>query len=262
MTTSPIITLTTDFGNLDGFVGIVKGVILSISPQATIVDISHELEPFDIQSCAWITSNTYKFFPSHTIHVAVVDPGVGSPRKAILVKCPRGIFIGPDNGWLSLVLQQEKECQCYELTNSALWLSPVSASFHARDIFAPVAAHVADGLELKQVGPPISVSDLTKLPAPSLKKDLHGIEGQIVYIDHFGNLITNIPAEIASDNCKCFLEDKMIGGLGKAYASTDSGNVIVIAGSHGYLEIAVNRGQAKSVLQGKIGSTVKLEFDR
>ena len=203
-----IITLTTDFGTDDAYVAAMKGVILEINPEATIVDISHSIEPQNISQGAFVFSTAYSYFPQDTVHLVVVDPGVGGPRRAIILETNNAIFVAPDNGVLSYVIQASvkkrlfkpalmklpPELEAFEITNSKFWRHPVSSTFHGRDIFAPVAAHVSLGKPLNELGQPIASVNVIALPRP--RTDAVGnLVGHILHIDHFGNLITDITSQ-------------------------------------------------------------------
>ena len=187
----PIITLTTDFGAQDWFAGAMKGSILSINPHAHIVDITHCVSPGDIRAGAFSLAASCRFFPEGTIHVAVVDPGVGGGRKAIAVRTPAQFFVGPDNGVLSAALRDQKIEAVHRLENPKYLLSFVSRTFHGRDVFAPVAAHLSLGLPIRKLGP--AQADWVRLPFPAIDSGRDRIDGEVVYIDRFGNGITNIP---------------------------------------------------------------------
>ncbi|MFQ6112525.1 MAG: S-adenosyl-l-methionine hydroxide adenosyltransferase family protein [bacterium] len=190
---SSIITLLTDFGQRDGFVGTMKGVILNTYPDAKIVDISHDIEPQNLAAGAFVINTCYKYFPTGTVHVVVIDPGVGSKRRIICVAASGHFFLAPDNGVLKYIYDECPETQVVEVTNRKLVLSQISHTFHGRDIFAPVAAHLAKGLDLKELG--ASIHDYDKGRLPVLEEAVDRIKGEIIYIDRFGNLISNIPAD-------------------------------------------------------------------
>ena len=198
-----VITLTTDFGTRDWFVGTMKGVIASIAPRSTVVDLTHDLPPGDIRGGAFALAASHRFFPKGTIHVAVVDPGVGSRRKAIAVQTAKGVFVGPDNGVLSWALAKEKIRAIHALENEAYFLQPVSRTFHGRDIFAPVAAHLSRGVPIQKLGP--ALKDFVRLDWPEPRVRRGGFEGEVVYIDRFGNAITNLEGGLVegSDRASC-----------------------------------------------------------
>src|SRR6266478_233225 len=187
----PLITLTTDFGTRDWFAGTMKGVILGIHPRAKVVDLTHEIAPGDIWSGAFALNAACHFFPKGTIHVAVVDPGVGSSRRAITVQTTDYIFVGPDNGVLSWALAKQEIKAVHELENVDYFLPDVSATFHGRDVFAPVAAHLSRGVPVRKLGP--RLKDFVRLPWPEVARRPGAITGEVIFIDRFGNAITNIP---------------------------------------------------------------------
>ncbi|MGH8009986.1 MAG: SAM hydrolase/SAM-dependent halogenase family protein, partial [Candidatus Binatia bacterium] len=188
--TRRIISLLTDFGSRDAFVGIMKGVILGINPDALLVDLSHEVPAQDVLGGALVLRSAAPFFPSETIHVAVVDPGVGSARRGILIATQHGSFIGPDNGLLSLAVPAETVTRITHLTNTEYFLSPCSSTFHGRDVFAPVAAHLSLGITAEQFGP--EAGTMERLTFPEVERREKLLVGRVIYIDHFGNLVTNI----------------------------------------------------------------------
>ena len=194
MPRSRIITLLSDFGNQDAYVGIMKGVIAGINPLANIIDISHSIPPQDIFNGAYLLYTSYKYFPKGTIHVAVVDPGVGSQRDIVCVETQDHLFLAPNNGLLSFVVQEEKPKGIFRVTNNRYFLPSPSNTFHGRDVFAPVAAHLSLGIKPHQLGVKISKLEQLDIPKPHYKKTGQ-LEGQIIYIDRFGNLITNITRE-------------------------------------------------------------------
>lgn len=254
-----IITLTTDFGTTDGYTGIVKGVILGINPAATIVDITHGVRQFDIHAAAWITRNAYRFFPKDTVHMVIVDPKVGSAQRPIVVETELGTFVGPDNGTFSLVLNEVEHPHAYELMERRFWLpTTLSYSFHARDLYGPVSAHLSAGVRPQEMGTPLRIEELKKVSTREPQATGLSVEGEIVYIDHYGNLITNIPNASAASLRRCYLGNRFIGIIEQSYASVPRGSVAVIEGSHGYIELAVNQGRAVDLLMAKVGQTVRL----
>ena len=258
-----VITLTTDFGTRDWFVGTMKGVMLGIRPQATVVDITHEVPPGDIRGGAFALAASYRFFPKGTIHVAVVDPGVGSRRKAITVQTDKGVFVGPDNGVLSWALANEKITAIHALENQACFLQPVSRTFHGRDVFAPVAAHLDRGVPIKKFGP--ALKDFVRLDWPEPRKQQDGVEGEVVYIDHFGNAITNLAGKglRGSDRALCavYARRRRICPLKAFYQAAAPKTPVAVVGSSGFLEIAINGGSAAEALGLRIGTRVVLHLD-
>jgi S-adenosylmethionine hydrolase len=247
-----IITLTTDFGFHDHFVGTLKGVILGIAPNAQIVDICHEVEAFDILGGALTIAQAYKYFPRGTVHLVVVDPGVGSQRRPIVASTGMHHFVGPDNGVLSAISDAFESVR--HVTASEHFLKPVSQTFHARDIFAPVAAHLAAGVDVVALGP--EISDYVRLNIPRPVREEGGtLRGVVLKVDHFGNLITNIAPQDAPglfqaspSTFKIVLEGREIAKLCASYSDGGPGEVFAIAGSMGYLELSVKQGSAAEIL--------------
>lgn len=254
-----IITLTTDFGYEDGYVGVVKGVILKICPAARTVDLSHEIQPWNISAASWIVSNSFSYFPKGAVHVAVVDPGVGTKRRFLLLEALDSFFIGPDNGIFSgIVSMADGNVKAYELTASEYWLPELSTSFHARDVFAPVAAHFVGGVPVEKLGNEISPESLVHLPIRELRTKEGRLEGSVVYVDRFGNLITNIKRDLVKVASLCQVGKRSIGRIGQTYASAEQGAPVAFVGSHGYLEIAVSQGRADEKLDAGVNTPVIL----
>jgi hypothetical protein len=268
-----IITLTTDFGWADAYVGAMKGVILSIAPRATLVDISHEIAPGDVRQAAHVLADAAPFFPAGTIHVAVVDPGVGGARRAIAARAPQAAFVAPDNGVLSLCLRGAGSVEYRQLLNSRYHLPRISFTFHGRDIFAPVAAHLAAGADFDDLGPP--VNDPLLFSHPPLTQDSLGRWiGQVWHIDRFGNLITNFKSPLAIlypglparaglplSTLHVEIAGRRIVGLARAYAERAPGELLALVGSSGYLEIAVRDGSAARLLDAHTGDEVMVWVD-
>lgn len=257
----PIITLLTDFGQQDGFVGTMKGVILGICPNASIVDISHDISPQDVDEAAFVLRNAYTYFPEQTIHVVVVDPGVGSDRRAVIVEVPGHTFVGPDNGVFSPVYHHESDPVVTEITNRAYMLPEISRTFHGRDIFAPAAAHLAAGVKSEAFGDRISDFIPGNATVPVLHENRIG--GQIQHIDHFGNIITNIPESMFTDvtDGKTFVIRTGAYGFDRvctSYADAAAGEPLAILSSAGFLEVAVNGGNAAERLGVKRGDRVEV----
>ena len=255
-----LITLCTDFGLRDGYVAAMKGTILSIAPNAKLVDISHDVTRQSVREGAFVLSSACRFFPADTVHLVVVDPGVGGSRRAVAVRTERFTFVAPDNGVLSLALQCEQVLQAVALTERAYWRGEeISRTFHGRDIFAPVAAHLANGLPLSALGEP--VADLLHLtwPTPQRGSD-NSITGQVVHVDHFGNIISDIPGEmlLGRSNWRIVVGKAHITGLSATYASASPGELVALIGSHGNLEIAVRGGRADRVADAAVGAVVRV----
>lgn len=258
-----IIALTTDFGYKDPFVGIMKGVIGGINPQAQVVDLTHGIPPQDVVAGALVLRHSFGYFPPGTIHVAVVDPGVGSARRPLLIKAGGNYFIGPDNGLLSLAVNQQPE-RIIELSNPKYHLHPASATFHGRDIFAPVAAHLSLGADPISFGPPIDSH--VRLNWPVAVPSQHGIEGEIVYIDIFGNLFTNIEEKdlhgLEKKRCAVSVGDITIRGLAPNYSAGGKDRCIALINSWGLLEIAVCQGSAQQRVQARMGDKVRISVSQ
>jgi S-adenosylmethionine hydrolase len=252
-TTNSIITLTTDFGVRDGFPGAMYGVILSINPCATVVDLSHGISPGDIAHGAYILVTVPPYFSPGTIHVAVIDPGVGTSRKILAVKTDGQIYIAPDNGLLGYVLDRHPEAEIRYLDNPELWLKNPSATFHGRDILAPAAAHLSTGVAFHEVGPIANTWE--PAPFPPAQRQGANIQGHIIHIDHFGNLITNIPGENSGE---LYIGKQRIGGRGRTFSNGKPEEPIVLTGSSGWLEVAVNGGSAALILNASVGDAVTL----
>ncbi len=252
----PIITLTTDFGTRDAYVGVMKGVILSIAPHVTLVDISHEIPPQDVRAASFLIYQAEIFFPADTVHVVVVDPGVGSERRALAVRTHTGTFVAPDNGVLTHVLTHSTDYEAYSLTNPEYWLPTPSATFHGRDIFAPVAARLADGMPISRVGEPIE--DPVRLSIPQIEfRAPDEIVAHVLYIDRFGNLILNITAEQLPDTPTFEIADHRIRGLQRTYADGTPGELIAYIGStRHHIEVALPGGHAAQHIGAQIGTPV------
>jgi len=266
-----IITLTTDFGLTDGYVGTMKGVILGIAPTATIVDISHDILPPSpqdwgvrgVREAAFILYTAYPYFPQGTIHVVVVDPGVGSERRAIALRTRQATFVAPDNGVLSYVLVRERVEEIVSLTNPRYHLSPVSRTFHGRDIFAPAAAHLARGVPLAELGEPLTEIIAFPLPRPRGRSD-GTIVGQVIHVDRFGNLITSITATDLADHPLLRegvieIKGQRMRGIANTYAEVTAGELLALIGSSNHLEISVSGGSASQTLEAKVGDEVLLK---
>lgn len=264
MARKPVVTLTTDFGTSDHFVGTMKGVILSVEPNAEIVDISHAVQPFDVLDGALTISQAYSYFPTGTVHMVIVDPGVGSARRPIIVSSDRHHFVAPDNGVLSLVYQREERIHARHIAADHYFLQPVSQTFHGRDIFAPVAGYLAKGLDPEKFGE--EVHDFVRFNAPKPKAANEStLRGIVLKADRFGNLITNITPEDApmlfgeaADAFKIVVGKREITEIKGSYAEGSPGEVFGILGSMGYLEIAANRGSAAQILGVGKGTDVNI----
>jgi S-adenosylmethionine hydrolase len=249
-----IVTLTTDFGSTDPFVAVMKGVILGINPEAELVDLCHDIRPYDIMEAAYVIAQAYRYFPPRTIHVVLVDPGVGTARRPLLVSADRYIFVAPDNGVLSLIYAREEALYVRHITATHYFLEPVSNTFHGRDIFAPVAGWLSRRVETEKFGD--LITDYTRFAAPQPKRvNEHSLKGVVVRVDRFGTLMTNLtPADLPELFRQNPAPFKMTLGKGEitqlktAYADGAQGEVFAIVGSSGYLEIAANRASASQTL--------------
>lgn len=256
-----IITLLTDFGTRDHFVGSMKGVMLSINPDLEIVDITHDVTSHDLAEAAFTLRSFYHYFPRLTIHLAVVDPGVGSKRRPIMAISERYFFIAPDNGLLSFIYEEEQITSVIHITADHYFLKPVSRTFHGRDIFAPVAAWLSKGVEPAKFGEPIS--DYVKFSVPKVKIVQNALQGMVLHVDKFGNLITNIPEAAVPRSAggeplveKILVGQREVVSIKESYSEGKPGELFAIAGSSGFYEIALNRGSAASALSLGRGTDV------
>ena len=252
----PIITLTTDFGLTDGYVGTMKGVILSIAPEAMLVDLSHQVPAQNVQTGAFVIYQAVPFFPPKTIHMVVVDPGVGSQRRALAVRTAQGIFVAPDNGVLSYVLSSADVREAVSLTKPAYQLPQVSATFHGRDIFAPAAAHLANGVSLERLGP--RAINLLRLPLSQPERRPNGdLVAHVMHVDHFGNLILDVTADDVDEESVFELGGRSIEGVSGTFADVAHGELVAYVGSsRDHVEIAVRNSDAAQELDISIGDRV------
>jgi S-adenosylmethionine hydrolase len=262
---SAIITLLTDFGTEDTYVGVMKGVITSICPSAQVIDLTHQVPPQDIATGAFLLDVSVDYFPEGAIHVAVVDPGVGTARKPVALRTAKAFFVGPDNGIFTLVLQRQQLLQAICLDNPRYHLPTVSSTFHGRDIFAPVAAHIACGVSVEELGTPIH--RLQRLPLPRIRVDWQGIRATVVHIDRFGNAITNLTRDnyeawrtrwdVKEPAVQVAASDIFLP-IATTYGEVARGKPLALFGSSGRLEIAVNGGSAALELALRRGDTIKV----
>ena len=271
-----MIGLLTDFGTVDPYVGVMKGVIFSIAPYVQIIDITHATQPQNVRQAAFTLMNSYRYFPAGTIFVAVVDPGVGSERRPVGAIAGDYAFVAPDNGVLSYALAELGDYNAVALTNPEYQLAVTSHTFHGRDIFAPAAAHLAAGVSLEAFGD--TLGDLIMLPSPMLRVEGKQISGEVVHIDHFGNIITSIgqlrwimperltlaprfgeigtTLPIPAVETSVHVSGQTIIGIQRTYSEVVRGELLAMVGSNGYLEIAVNQGNAAAWLDVSIGDEV------
>ena len=267
MAQRPVVTLTTDFGLNDHFVGTMKGVILGIVPDAEIVDISHAVQAFDVLDGALTIAQAYSYFPTSTVHVVVVDPGVGTKRRPIIASSEQHHFVAPDNGVLSLIYAREERMHVRHVTSEHYFLQPISNTFHARDIFAPVAAYLAKRVDGEKFGE--LVDDYVRFNAPKPKPvDGRTMRGVVLKVDRFGNLITNItPQDVpmlfqaTPPQFKITVGKKEITDIKTNYSEGEPGEVFGILGSMGYLEISTNRGSAAQAVGVGKGSDVSITLE-
>jgi S-adenosylmethionine hydrolase len=260
-----VITLLTDFGLADPYAGIMKGVILSANPDAVIVDLTHDIPPQDIMAAAYAIDSAFRYFPAGTIHIMVVDPGVGGERKILAAIAAGHVFLAPDNGVLTLILKSGAVDRIFQVENSRYFLHPVSRTFHGRDVFAPVAGHLSNGLSPAALGPETDPGRgmMLGLPLPRVTPGRE-IAGCVTRVDRFGNLITNIEqSQVAATfgktdprGLKIAVGGSIITGLSGAYRDAPSGALLVLFGSAGWMEIAVNGGSAAEVCAAAVGSPV------
>jgi len=253
------ITLLTDFGTRDGYVAAMRGVIASLAPQALVEDASHDVPAGDVTAGAWALGNYWRLYPEGTVHVAVIDPGVGSERRALAAEVDGRFFVAPDNGVLTRVLVDAGGGRLVGITEQAYQRAVVSNTFHGRDIFAPAAAHLSLGLDLEKLGP--VAERIQRIDAPSPRVTREGvIMGEVVSIDHFGNLVTNIPGEqlASADTVEIRIGKATIPGLSRSYKEGKAGQLIALVGSTGNLEVSVNKGDARKKTGAEVGSAVRV----
>jgi S-adenosylmethionine hydrolase len=255
-----VISLTTDFGLKDSYVGEIKGVILSLCPDATLVDLTHGVEKFNVRMGAFMLSSSAPYFPKGTVHMAIVDPGVGTQRRPIIVETTQGFFVGPDNGLLILAAEAQGIKQTRVIESRLLMLPHVSNTFHGRDIFAPVAAQIANGLPFEEFGP--QIADIVKPEFTQVIRRGDSLEGEVLYVDDFGNIITNIHRRDMGILRESIIQIEFLQKprrqmkLSTTYADAQPKKPIAIIGSHNYLEIALNQGNAAAEFSVKAGDKI------
>jgi S-adenosylmethionine hydrolase len=255
------ITLITDFGLQDGHVGAMKGVIYSIAPDADLIDISHHIPPQNIQHGGFVAMTAYGFWPTGTIHVIIVDPGVGTERRAVAVQTERGTFVAPDNGVLSHVLAREPVVAATSLTNPAYWHQPVSPVFHGRDIFGPAAAHLAAGVPLSALGKPVAAEDLVALDVPMPERHVDGhVTAHVQHIDGFGNCTTDLPGDWvrAREHWRVEVKGQIIDQIDHTFGDVAEGELVAVVDSTDFVAIAVRNGSAAQHLGLSIGTPIEL----
>ena len=254
-----LISLITDFGLKDNFVGVMKAIILKINPRAQIVDICHEVKPQGLLEAAFLLRGSFRYFPRGSVHLVVVDPGVGSQRKKIIAKTKNYYFIGPDNGVLTLALRNEPPIDIIEITRQRYFLKPISDTFHGRDVFAPVAAYLSNRKDTRKFGR--RIKSIQELSLPKVKVNPKTLAGEIIYIDRFGNLVSNIDKDMfqsfaKNKKFKIFLKDKTIDRLSFSYTEGKHLKPLALMDSFNYLEIALSCGSACDYLKAKTGTKV------
>lgn len=254
------ITLLTDFGTADGYVAAMRGVIAVLAPHAVVDDVSHAIPPGDIAAGAWTLSRYWRIYPPGTVHVVVVDPGVGTSRRGLAARVADRLFVAPDNGVLTPALRASGDAEVYSLENRALWRAEVSATFHGRDVFAPVGAHLCRGWALEECG--ARIEDPVLLTDPPLQGDGEWYRGTVVHVDHFGNLITNLPGALLSRSQDVHVGDQAVDRRAQTYGELRTGEVAALVGSMGDLEIARRDGSAAQALGARPGTPVRLRLMR
>ena len=262
MSNTRIITLITDFGEASGYVGVMKGVILSINPDCRIIDITHHIPPHDREEAAFVLKTAHPFFPQDTIHLVVVDPGVGSTRKPIIVESSQSWFVGPDNGVFSFIFLEDQQTRVWEITNDRYFLSPVSPTFHGRDIFAPIAAYLSSGVSIHELGK--GLKDFVQLKGlePEVHQDM--LKGRIVFIDHFGNLVSNISRKlftsvVGKNPFQITVGNRVLRRIYPTYSDAEDGEVLALFGSSRQLEISVRNGNCQEILNASKGIQVSVQ---
>jgi S-adenosylmethionine hydrolase len=263
MSKNNIIALLTDFGVKDVYVGVMKATIARINRDLQTIDLTHDIPPQNIAAARFCLMDAHPYLPENTVCLAVVDPGVGSKRRAIAIELENSFLVGADNGLFSGILDSSPPLAAVELTNSQYWRSArPSRTFHGRDIFAPVAAHLASGVPLKNLGKAIAVDSLVRLDIPEWEIIENNIFGSIQYVDRFGNLVTNIPHNLILDRSYSLVIDRQTIFHGKTYSDVAPGEIVTLVGSHGWLEIAINGGNAQQRLQLDWGDRVSLHLEK
>jgi S-adenosylmethionine hydrolase len=264
---SPVVTLTTDFGLQDAYVAAMKGAMLAVAPALRLVDVTHLVAPQDVMGAAFLLRQVIPFYPEDTVHLVAVDPGVGTERRAVAARFGGRLghrFVGPDNGLLALLLDGAEPDEVVVLDRPAFWRTPAPCrTFHGRDVFGPVAAHLAAGRALAEVGTPTDRFERLLWALPIA--DNEGIQGWVVHVDRFGNCVTNVPGALLEDDgqrrrLKCYAGSAILDGIHDTYADVPAGEPLALVGSSGHLEISVHGGDAASLLTIRKGSRVSLVY--
>ncbi len=257
-----LLALTTDFGTSDGYVGEMKGALISRLPGASIFDVAHDIAPGDILAGSWVLVRVWDAFPTGTIHLVVIDPGVGGSRRPVAFRAGDRWFVGPDNGVASHVLARWGAAEAWTLDPERFTDGPVSTTFHGRDIFAPAAAHLASGGTGAELGLPLAVDDLRMLPANPPRRSRDLVRGRVVHVDRFGNLITNIPSAWVAPTALLEVGGVGVSGVRSSYSSVEVGELVALTGSAGTLEISVRGGSAAERLSIGCGAAVSARPER
>ncbi|MFA9477980.1 S-adenosyl-l-methionine hydroxide adenosyltransferase family protein [Phycisphaerales bacterium AB-hyl4] len=255
----PTITLLTDFGLTDTYVGQMKGVIHTLAPDATVIDLTHDVPPQQIIAGAVMLDAAVDAFDADTIHLAVVDPGVGTPRRPIALRTSHGTYVGPDNGLFTAILDRHGATHAVALTNRHYHRDLITATFHGRDIFAPAAAHLARGVAWPDLGEPIDPASLVRLHLPQPQPHGHGLTLHVVWIDHFGNLITDLKRDALDTDARITLRNTTIPTIARTFGDVPPGEPVAYFGSTGRLEIAVRNGSAAARFTATPGTTIDLQ---
>jgi len=259
-----IVTLTTDFGLKDPYAAEMKAAILGICPNATIIDVTHEIAKFSIRMGAFVLASAAPYFPDGSVHVAVVDPGVGTIRRPIVIQTKKGFFVGPDNGVLVLAAQKQSIERIHELANPRFILPKVSNTFHGRDVFAPAAAHLLNGVKPAEFGPEISEAAVVEFAKVTRKNDV--LVGEVLHVDGFGNIISNISEhELTQNRLKGAVNVELAScklklAFCRAYGEMKPHEPLALIGSHGFLEISINQGNAAGTFKTKAGDTITVSL--
>lgn len=261
-TANGVLTLLTDFGLSDIYVGTMKGAIAQINPSLQVIDLTHQVPPQNVAIARFSLLSAYPYFPAGTVHMAVIDPGVGGARRGVAIELAEGFLVGPDNGLFSGVLERYPAVAAVELTNPEYWRSPSpSSTFHGRDIFAPVSAHLANGLPLAALGTLIDPHTLMDLETLQWSETPSGLAGAVQYIDRFGNLVTNIPGEKVSGRSWSLKIGRITMPGQATYSDRQPGQPLALVGSHGWVEVAINGGNAQFQLRASLGDDVQIQLE-
>jgi S-adenosylmethionine hydrolase len=255
-----LVTLTSDFGLQDYYVSAMKGVMLQIATDLQLIDVSHEIPPQDVMAGAWVTMNSALLYPQGTVHLVVVDPGVGTRRRPVAVRIEDQYFVGPDNGLFALVAG-DRSYEAVELSNESYRRDSVSNTFHGRDIFAPAAAHLANGVDMNRLGKPVEELETYRWAQPVADKD--GLQGWVIHIDRFGNLVTNLSADLINEtvgeqDVKIYAGNMILNDIVDTFGDVEEGEPAAYIGSAGMLEVGVNKGDAETLLGIQKGSTISI----